>query len=193
VGFKGRGKVTVFVTGDYDSNPRGDAQRLSRSFKAAQLKREVEEAMANLGKTLTIELTEEQAEALAASMPRSMPVLNDAWGAVEKALAAHRQTREREGLGLPWEACEYRPCDEDKHAWHIRWFQGGVERFLGGYVHTGITEPQARLMSAAPEMADCLGWILDWTTWFDRPAPNRPKWTDVETEKVRAALKKAGR
>jgi hypothetical protein len=142
---------------------------------------------------ITIELTEEQAEALAKKVPgqptskESAPFLEAALAA-RFALAAHRQKQEREALGLPWRANN----NGGDYGWSV--LLGGMECSACCSCSVpqivALSEPQARLMSAAPEMADALGPALKIMEGLGNAGIGG---LEPTREAARAALKKAGR
>jgi hypothetical protein len=104
---------------------------------------------------VTIELTADQAEAIVSRHKRgktsSWAYWADAVSIVRIALAEHRRKQEREALGLPWGVVISGRANE------VRWVKdgSGIEITRGR-----MTDAQARLMAAAPELAEALKQLL---------------------------------
>lgn len=124
---------------------------------------------------IAIELTREEAEAVVTAANNWPQPARDK---IRAALAEHGKQAKRELLRLPWNAAG------DDEMPLVMWPcpEGGAE-------HTQVgTMAQARLMAAAPDLAEALEELLEWTPQDAHPESFVGKAQTL----ARAALAKAG-
>lgn len=140
--------------------------------------------------SIKLELTEAEAEWLA-----SLTTLtdSDSVGAVviqkcEGILAVRRSAARRVALGLPWRPFENPGFGQPPFAWGIEWEATAGSAPL---VPQGLTEAQARLMAAAPDLARALENVISVDSALRFYEGNREH-EHAELTAARAVLKKAG-
>jgi hypothetical protein len=138
---------------------------------------------------ITIKLSVEEARALV--QPDPHVYIDDASRTADRklmaALAAHERDEKRKALGLPWAAAVHRRLPEGS-TWLVMSAALDCDGHTAIRLAGDLTEPQARLMAAAPDLAEALEAAIE---FMDPDASDCQAQRDF-CEGLREALRKAG-